>query len=50
MKLAPAYPASETITRKDCLTDYGCGDGITLLDEEHYEGKNDVFDCIIDIG
>lgn len=40
MELAPAYPASETIPREDYLTDYGYGDEITLLDEEHYEGEN----------
>lgn len=40
MEFAPAYPASETIPREDYLTDYGYGDEITLLDEEHYEGEN----------
>lgn len=40
MELAPAYPASETIPREDYLTDYGYGDEITLLDEEHFEGEN----------
>lgn len=40
MEFGPAYPASETIPREDFLTDYGYGDEITLLDEEHYEGDN----------
>lgn len=48
--MLPLTPQAETIPREDCLTDYGCGDKITLLDEEHYKGENNVFDCIIDIG